>query len=181
MTMTIDTVGNLTEQEAKKRFGLFPAKIGMSLLHKLGIAMPLEAPAYDARTPPNASKTRTSAPRGKPQFELGAVPNQAVHVPVKALAGTKVYLVVEPIDNLEASEQKAVRWVCTHPECVGKTFESKRHLIGEHLPRGMTNKLLEMEARRDPHGGKPHMYYGVLEVPAPKDGVPTIMLLSDEE
>lgn len=182
----LDAVATVQEQQKKKRFGVFPAKIGMSLMHTLGIAQPLEPPVYDARVPPMATRSRSAVRRGPEKYEMGTIVQngQNVRVATKALPGTKVQLDVQPLDGLEPREQKLVKWRCVHPECKGKSWNTKQALLSEHLPRGVTNKMLQADAEREiPANAHPHMFYGCLEIEGDeeKGELPTIMLVSDEE
>jgi len=182
----IDAVGNVTEQQKKKRFGVFPVKIGTSLMHRLGIDQPIEAPIYDARPAPTATRSRTSVRRGPEKYEMGTLTQngQSFKFPSKAKAGSLVSLDVQPYDGLEPREQKLCKWRCTHPDCAAMTHASKKALIEHHLPRGVTNALLQKEAEREiPARAFPHMFYGFLEIEGDeKTGeLPVIMLVSDEE
>jgi hypothetical protein len=180
-----------------KRFGLFPVKIGTTVLHRLGIDMPLEPPAHDARQYGKTSaKVRTKIRPTKPRYEMGVVAQgpHNVEVPVKALAGCPVYLEVQPFDRLDEDLRDHVKWSCNHPECAGKRWDTVEALQQEHEP----DHILRKEAAQSPDG-KPHMYMGVIEIagvegkPEEKNAegkvtkkavepvLPVVMIVSNEE
>jgi hypothetical protein len=185
-------------EKIQRRFGLFPVRIGANVIHRLGIAMPLETPEHDARQyGKRATKVRSRVRPAKPRYEMGLVKQNGldVEVPVKAFAGCPVYLEVQPWDRLEDELRPHVKWACNHPDCVGKRYETAEALQQDHEP----NHILEQEATQAPNG-QAHMYFGVIEL-AGKDAVaevkdektgkivqraipaevPTIMIVSNEE
>lgn len=175
-----------------RRFGLFAARIGVMLSHKLGVAMPMTPPQYD-----NESKivgalfARTTVQRPSRHYEMVTVQTAAGprSYPSRALPGAVVVLPVQDITRLEPEFVSKVKWVCSHPECAGARFASKDELFQSH---DENRKLIE-RAQQDPNG-RAHMYYGVLEIAGNDAKVddktgkvlhpgsePTVMLLSDEE
>ena len=90
-------------------------------------------------------------------------------------AGTLVYLDVKDGTRFPAEGEQAV-WVCYHPACVGKKWETKRELLAGHPE----NRVLSAQQEA-------HVFVAVCELPAvPAKGdaeaQPAVcMLLSDEE
>lgn len=185
-SMEVVSVG----QPVKKRYGLIAARIGRSFGHKLGVAMPLETPAYSTTMAkvPGMAPARTRLGGGKSHIEFGRREGHNTPVPVRALPGATVQLEVQDITRLEADLAPHVKWVCMHPGCAGARFDSKDELFRAHED----NARLVEDAERDPRGGAPHLFYAVLELAGKpekkdKDGkvvqeevAPQVMILSDE-
>jgi len=179
----------------KKRFGLIAARIGASFVHKIGVAMTLEAPEYATATKAVGARTRTRVTQQSSLFEYGKNPLDGSRCATRALPGASVQLEVQDISKLEPEEAKLLKWVCNHRECQGKRWNSKEEMVRAH---GKQKDLIE-DAERDPHG-QPHVYYAVLEIAGTPDkeevkdpktgkvlepavaGEPaTILICSDEE
>lgn len=199
-----ETLHAQMQEQKRRRFGLFPVKVGAMVLHRIGIPMPLDTPMYDARNPHAAvaAKVRTRIPAARlhrPQYERGVITQNgiSVEVPVKALTGTAVYLEVQPFDRLTDDERAVVKWCCNHHECAGKRWESAEEV---HQAHAKDSDLIKAAEQAPLGWAGPHMYFGVIEIPGVdgKDEVkdastgkvtqrkveavpPTIMIVSNEE
>jgi hypothetical protein len=175
---------------AQKRYGLYPARIGWTFAHKLGIEMPLETPKYPvtAKQLGATPGARTRARVVEPHFRMGTSPVTGENVAVAALPGATVMLDVQNLIDVEPEVARHVKWACQHPECAGKRWESRDKMRAEH---GDEMKLREA-AKMDPRGGRAHCYFGVIEIaakPESKDDKgrvspavgATVMIVSDEE
>jgi hypothetical protein len=72
-----------------------------------------------------------------------------------AKVGQVVHDSVMDYSRQPESVKRGVKWVCTNPECAGKTWSSKEDLLVEHPD----NKTLE-------RSGAAHMFYGIGKLPA---------------
>lgn len=151
---------NVDMTKPTKRFGLIPARIGTSILHTLGISMPLAEPEYSVASKAVGSRTRIRANTNKPHYAYSS--HLGVSFPTAALPGAPMYLDVQDLSRLEPELVEHVKWTCTHRDCLGKMHASRELLTQSH---GKNKDLID-EANRDPRGGQAHLFHAVIEIPA---------------
>lgn len=191
--MTMSTMDTLTHAPipAKKRFGLIAAKIGVDMVHKLSVELPMMAPRYSTNTQADGLLARTRIAKANPAYKYDRNERGETYA-ASALPGANIYLVVQDISRLEPELVQHVKWMCRHPDCAGQRHATREDLIRSHGD----NRDLIAEAERS-IVGQAHIYVGVLELTGKrndkrtdKDGKvmgpewlqePTVMLLSNEE
>lgn len=145
----------------EKKLGLLPARIGFTLEHTLSVALPLDEPAHGTLGRQLGGKARVRLQRKDPTVELGINGIDGGPMVTKALPGHVVQCEVQDLTRLDPEDLQHLRWVCSHPDCKGKSYATKDELFRAHPKKDAMDKA----ERQRLDGGRAHVYFGVIETP----------------